>query len=184
MAGSILTFMLMLFALSVPVAVAITAVFIGSVTLFGDAPLLVVAQKLVTSIDSFPLMAVPFFILSGNLMESGGISVRLVDFAKSIVGNIQGGLACFCVLTCIILAAVAGSSVATHFCYRCHHHSYHGGSRQSPPDRSPPYRRQQPSRVWWCRHRFRSSFTASPQRFPSLTCSSPGLDRACSSPQP
>ena len=115
MAGSILTFMLALFALSVPVAVAITAASIGSVTLFGDAPLLVVAQKLVTSIDSFPLMAVPFFILAGNLMESGGISVRLVDFAKSIVGNIQGGLACSCVLTCMIFAAVSGSSVATTF---------------------------------------------------------------------
>src|SRR5690625_5505102 len=60
-------------------------------------------------------MAVPFFILAGNLMESGGISDRMVEFAKSVIGGIQGGLACTCVLTCMIFAAVAGSSVATTF---------------------------------------------------------------------
>ena len=64
---------------------------------------------------SYPLAAIPFFILAGNLMEVGGISRRLVDFAKSIVGGVQGGLACTCVLTCMIFAAVSGSSVATTF---------------------------------------------------------------------
>jgi tripartite ATP-independent transporter DctM subunit len=115
MAGGMLFILVVLFALSVPVAIAITAASIGGIVLFDDAPLIVVAQKLVTSIDSFPLMAVPFFILAGNLMESGGISARLVDFAKSVIGNIQGGLACSCVLTCMIFAAVSGSSVATTF---------------------------------------------------------------------
>ncbi|MEW5421752.1 TRAP transporter large permease [Amorphus sp. 3PC139-8] len=115
MAGGMLLILVALFALSVPVAIAITAASIGGLVLFDDAPLIVVGQKLVTSIDSFPLMAVPFFILAGNLMESGGISARLVDFAKSILGNIQGGLACSCVLTCMIFAAVSGSSIATTF---------------------------------------------------------------------
>ena len=64
---------------------------------------------------SFRLAAIPFFILAGNLMESGGISARLVEFAKSIVGGVQGGLAATCVLTCMIFAAVSGSSVATTF---------------------------------------------------------------------
>src|SRR5699024_1141930 len=50
-----------------------------------------------------------------NLMESSGISDRMVEFAKSVIGGIQGGLACTCVLTCMIFAAVAGSSVATTF---------------------------------------------------------------------
>jgi len=115
MPGSMLLILVVLFALSVPVAIAITASAIGGILIFADAPLLVVAQKLVTSIDSFPLMAVPFFILAGNLMEAGGISARLVDFAKAVVGNVQGGLACSCVITCMIFAAVSGSSVATTF---------------------------------------------------------------------
>ncbi len=107
--------MVALFALSVPIAIAIAAASIGGIAFFTSMPLVVVAQKLMTSLDSFPLMAVPLFILAGNLMESGGISARLVDFAKSVVGGIQGGLACSCVLTCMIFAAVSGSSVATTF---------------------------------------------------------------------
>jgi C4-dicarboxylate transporter, DctM subunit len=68
-----------------------------------------------TGIDSFPLMAIPLFILAGNLMSAGGISLRLVELAKSLVGGIQGGLACSCVLTCMMFASVSGSSVATTF---------------------------------------------------------------------
>ena len=67
------------------------------------------------AINKFPLAAIPFFILAGNLMETGGISRRLVEFAKSIVGGVQGGLPMTCVLTCMIFAAVSGSSVATTF---------------------------------------------------------------------
>jgi tripartite ATP-independent transporter DctM subunit len=61
------------------------------------------------------LAAIPFFILAGNIMETGGISRRLVEFAKSIVGGVQGGLPMTCVLTCMIFGAVSGSSVATTF---------------------------------------------------------------------
>jgi C4-dicarboxylate transporter DctM subunit len=68
-----------------------------------------------SAINKFPLAAIPFFILAGNLMETGGISRRLVEFAKSIVGGVQGGLPMTCVLTCMIFAAVSGSSVATTF---------------------------------------------------------------------
>jgi tripartite ATP-independent transporter DctM subunit len=68
-----------------------------------------------SSINKFPLAAIPFFILAGNIMETGGISRRLVEFAKSIVGGVQGGLPMTCVLTCMIFAAVSGSSVATTF---------------------------------------------------------------------
>jgi len=115
MTSFMLIVMVALFALSVPIAIAIAAASIGGIAFFSSMPLIVVAQKLVTTIDSFPLMAVPFFILAGNLMEAGGISRRLVDFAKAVVGNIQGGLACSCVLTCMIFASVSGSSVATTF---------------------------------------------------------------------
>src|SRR5215207_10533653 len=110
-----ITAMVALFALSVPIAIAIIAAAVGGIVFFERLPLIVVAQKMMTTLDSFPLMAVPFFILAGNLMEAGGISRRLVDFAKAVVGGLQGGLACSCVLTCMIFASVSGSSVATTF---------------------------------------------------------------------
>jgi tripartite ATP-independent transporter DctM subunit len=61
------------------------------------------------------LAAIPFFILAGNLMDTGGISKRLVAFARAVIGGVQGGLAISCVLTCMIFAAISGSSVATTF---------------------------------------------------------------------
>ncbi|KAA2237625.1 TRAP transporter large permease [Salinarimonas soli] len=115
MTSFMLAGMVALFALSVPIAIAIAAASIGGIVLFESIPLIVVAQKMMTTLDSFPLMAVPFFILAGNLMEAGGISRRLVEFAKALVGGVQGGLACSCVLTCMIFASVSGSSVATTF---------------------------------------------------------------------
>jgi C4-dicarboxylate transporter DctM subunit len=115
MSTSILITMLVLFALSVPIAVSIGLASVVGIAGFTNLPLLLVAQQLFVSLDRYPLAAIPFFILAGNLMEVGGISSRLVEFAKSIVGGIQGGLACTCVLTCMIFAAVSGSSVATTF---------------------------------------------------------------------
>ena len=106
--------MLIFFGLSVPVAVAIGLASVTGISIAG-LPWLVIAQQLYAALDKYPLVAVPFFILAGNLMEAGGISERMVEFAKSVVGGIQGGLACTCVLTCMIFAAVAGSSVATTF---------------------------------------------------------------------
>ena len=103
------------FALSVPVAFAIALASIFGITFFSNLPLLVVPQKMFTGLDSFPLMAVPFFILAGNLMTRGGVSHRLVDFAKSLVGGMQGGLASTTVVACMIFAAISGSSVATTF---------------------------------------------------------------------
>ncbi|MEH0070054.1 TRAP transporter large permease [Pannonibacter sp. Pt2-lr] len=67
------------------------------------------------ALDKFPLAAIPFFILAGNLMEVGGLSRRLVEFARAFVGRIQGGLAATCVVTCMLFSAISGSSVATTF---------------------------------------------------------------------
>lgn len=107
--------LIIFFALSIPVAIAIALASIFGITFFSNLPLLVVPQKMFTGLDSFPLMAVPFFILAGALMTRGGISSRLVDFAKSLVGGMQGGLASTTVLACMIFAAISGSSVATTF---------------------------------------------------------------------
>lgn len=115
MSGTMLTVMLVLFAASIPVAVAIGIAAVVGIAGYTNFPLIVAAQQLFVGIDRFPLAAIAFFILAGNLMEVGGISRRLVDFAKSIVGRIQGGLPATCVLTCMIFAAISGSSVATTF---------------------------------------------------------------------
>ena len=108
------TTMLLAFMLSISVAVSIDiASIVGAWQ--ADLNFLAVVKEMFAAINKFPLAAIPFFILAGNLMESGGISVRLVNFAKSIVGGVQGGLGATCVLTCMIFAAVSGSSVATTF---------------------------------------------------------------------
>ena len=103
------------FALGVPIAVSIALASMFGVHFFSPLPLIVTAQRMFVSIDHYPLMAIPFFILAGNLMAQGGISKRLVELAKSIIGGIQGGLACSCVLTCMFFASVSGSSVATTY---------------------------------------------------------------------
>ena len=106
--------MVLCFALTVSVAVSI-----GLASILGiqasNANMLISVKEMFGAINKFPLAAIPFFILAGNLMETGGISRRLVEFAKSIVGGVQGGLPMTCVLTCMIFAAVSGSSVATTF---------------------------------------------------------------------
>jgi len=114
MTTTMLFTMVLCFALSISVAVAI-----GLSSIVGawqsNVNLLTIVKEMFGAINKFPLAAIPFFILAGNLMETGGISARLVEFAKSIVGGVQGGLAATCVLTCMIFAAVSGSSVATTF---------------------------------------------------------------------
>jgi C4-dicarboxylate transporter DctM subunit len=106
--------MLLCFALTVSVAVSIGLSSIVGIQI-ANANMLISVKEMFNAINKFPLAAIPFFILAGNLMETGGISRRLVEFAKSIVGGIQGGLPMTCVLTCMIFAAVSGSSVATTF---------------------------------------------------------------------
>ncbi|RFC62222.1 TRAP transporter large permease [Fulvimarina endophytica] len=115
MNAALVTALIVFFVLSVPVGVAIGLAAIVGVSFFSPLPLLVIPQKIFTSLDSFPLLAVPFFILAGNLMTSGGVSRRLVNFAKSLVGGVQGGLGATCVVTCMIFASISGSSVATTF---------------------------------------------------------------------
>lgn len=114
MTAVMLITMVMCFALTVSVAVSI-----GLASILGmqasDAHMLISVKEMFNAINKFPLAAIPFFILAGNIMETGGISRRLVEFAKSLVGGMQGGLPMTCVLTCMIFAAVSGSSVATTF---------------------------------------------------------------------
>ena len=114
MSLTMLITMLLCFLLTVSVAVSIGLAAILGIQI-GNVNMLVAVKEMFNSLNKFPLAAIPFFILAGNLMETGGISRRLVEFAKSIVGGVQGGLPMTCVLTCMIFAAVSGSSVATTF---------------------------------------------------------------------
>ena len=70
-------------------------------------------QTAFNATDSFPLVAVPFFVLAGYLMEFGGLSQRLVNLASAMIGNVTGGLACVTILACMFFAAMSGSGPAT-----------------------------------------------------------------------
>lgn len=98
---------------SVPIALCLAGGGLLATALGGNVDLFVCAQKLFTSIDSFTLMAIPFFMIAGNLMSSGGISRRLCDFANALIGWMPGGLACASILACMIFGALSGSPTAT-----------------------------------------------------------------------
>ncbi|WP_230533275.1 TRAP transporter large permease [Microvirga roseola] len=107
--------MTVLMILAVPVAVAIGLAGIIGTLGFSNLPLIVVPQQAYIALDKFPLAAIPFFILAGNIMAAGGISSRLVDLVNSLLGNARAGLPISCVLVCMVFAAVSGSSVATTY---------------------------------------------------------------------
>lgn len=106
----IILFGLML--LGVPVGFAILSSGVTYLATTGTS-ILVVAQRLVYGLNSFTLLAVPLFILVGNLMDFGGISKRLTDWAKSLLGWLPGGLGIVTVFSCAIFAALTGSGPAT-----------------------------------------------------------------------
>jgi len=108
----ILAFVLGLTAIGVPIGYALvlsTAIFLVGK---GVAPLTVIPLNLFAGSSSFPLLAIPLFILAGGLMETGGISLRLVNLASSVVGHIRGGLSMVTILATMIQSEISGSSVA------------------------------------------------------------------------
>ena len=88
MSLTLLITMVLAFAFSISIAVSIGGAAVLGMALFDTGRLVLVPKEMFTAIDKFPLAAIPFFILAGNLMETGGISRRLVDFAKSLVGGV------------------------------------------------------------------------------------------------
>ena len=102
-----------LLILNVPVAVCIGLATVATVACLGDVPTgYLVAQRLSNGIASFPLLAIPFFVLAGVLMGEGGMARRLIDFAASLMGRFPGGLAYVNTLTCMMFGAVSGSAAA------------------------------------------------------------------------
>jgi tripartite ATP-independent transporter DctM subunit len=102
-----------LLLLNVPVAFCMGIATMLAFLAMGDVPALTaVAHNIATGIDSFALLAIPFFILSGLFMGHGGIARRLIDFANVLVGRFRGGLAYVNVLTCMLFGAISGSATA------------------------------------------------------------------------
>jgi C4-dicarboxylate transporter DctM subunit len=107
----ILLFLLASIGLGLPIAFALVAVSIVVLAISG-VDLIVVAQRLYAGVNSFPLLAVPLFILAGQIMNHSGISARLVDFARSIVGAMRGGLAAINIITSMFFAGMSGTSMS------------------------------------------------------------------------
>jgi tripartite ATP-independent transporter DctM subunit len=108
----ILGIVVLLTAINVPIAVALSITTVIFLIAKSTAPLSVVPLNLFSGASSFPLLAIPLFILAGGLMETSGISLRLVNLANSLVGFIRGGLAMVTVIATMIQSEISGSSVA------------------------------------------------------------------------
>ena len=108
------TSLIILLILDVPIAIAlglstmVTLIFGGI-----DIPLTIIPQRMFSSIDSFPFMAIPFFMLAGSIMERGGISRRLINFAKQLVGFMPGSMGVITVVASGFFGAISGSNAAT-----------------------------------------------------------------------
>ena len=108
--GLTVSFLILLFV-SVPVAITIGLA--GTFALWlGDLPLFLAPQRIYVMLDSFPLMAIPYFVVAGSIMERGGISRRLFAFADALVGSLWGGLAQASTFTSLIFAGISGSASA------------------------------------------------------------------------
>jgi len=100
-------------ALSVPISISIGCAILTYIATGGQLAPMYLASSMFTTCDSFPLLAIPGFILSGALMEGGGLSKRLVGFCDSLIGQFTGGLAIVTVVTCMFFGAISGSAPAT-----------------------------------------------------------------------
>ncbi|AGI68617.1 putative TRAP transporter large permease DctM subunit [Octadecabacter antarcticus 307] len=114
LAATIFISLFALLLMSVPIGICLgLATMIAMLFVDGTPPMVLLARSVVTGADSFPLIAVPLFILAGDLMQHGGMSRRLVSFANALIGHIHSGLAYVNVLACVFFAAISGSSPAT-----------------------------------------------------------------------
>ena len=114
MGAIMLCVLLILFLfLGVPLGIAIGFATLLCFAFFTNIPITIVAQNCFAGLNAFTLLAIPFFLLAGNLMSDGGIARRLMDFANTLIGFISGGLAMAVTMACMFFAAISGSSAAT-----------------------------------------------------------------------
>ncbi len=107
-----LLFFILIF-LSVPIGYAIGVATFLAMIMFSKIPLAMIVQNAVNGVDSFPLMAIPFFILAGSIMSVGGVAKRIVNVSNLLFGRITGGLGAVTTLASMFFAAISGSAMAT-----------------------------------------------------------------------
>lgn len=113
MTASVFVFSLLgAMALGMPIAFALLVCAVALMILQGQVDTTILSQKIIEGADSFPLLAIPFFMLAGELMNAGGISKRIVNFALAFVGHIRGGLGIVAIVAAVIMAAISGSAAA------------------------------------------------------------------------
>ena len=99
-------------ALGIPIAFSLLVCGIALMLFMGEFDTQILASNLLDGADNFPLMAIPFFILAGELMNAGGISRRIIEFAMSLVGHVRGGLGYVAIIASVIFAGLSGSAAA------------------------------------------------------------------------
>jgi len=109
----IFVLLVMLLLTGMPISIALGMSVLVFLYAFSTIPVEIVSQRLFTGLDQFAIMAIPFFILAGAFLTSGGVAARIVNFATTLVGAMRGGLALSAVLSCAFFAALSGSSPAT-----------------------------------------------------------------------
>ena len=106
--GSFLVLMLV----GAPVAVSMATASLLYLVFYGVAPDIIAAQRMIAGVESFPLLAVPFFILAGNLMNTAGVTGRIYSFALAVVGWMKGGLAQVNIIGSVVFAGMSGAALA------------------------------------------------------------------------
>ncbi len=105
--------LILLLMLGVPIAISLGFSSLAFIAFATEDPAIIVAQKLFDTMEHTTLLAIPFFVLSSHFLTTGGVSERLVEFAKALVGWMDGGLAMAAIVSCMFFAAISGSSPAT-----------------------------------------------------------------------
>lgn len=106
---------IVLMFIGIPIAFSIGISSFAYLVLSG-IPLIIIPQKMFSGIDSFVLLSIPGFVLAGNLMNTGGITQRIVNFGNALVGHLRGGLGLTCVVSCMIFAGISGTALAEVAC--------------------------------------------------------------------
>lgn len=106
------SFFIMLF-IGIPIAYVLCLSSLLYMVLYSNVPLIIIGQQMLKGVDSFTLLAIPFFVIAGSLMQNGGISKRIVEFAKKLVGWMPGGMAVVTIVSSMIFAAMTGAGAAT-----------------------------------------------------------------------
>jgi C4-dicarboxylate transporter DctM subunit len=109
----IFSLLVVLMLTGMPISIALGLTVMSFFFFLSDVPMASVGLKLFEGLNSFPIMAIPFFILAGNFLTNGGAAKRMIHFASTMVGHLYGGLGLAAVLACAMFAAISGSSVAT-----------------------------------------------------------------------